>query len=152
MRARRAEANTRQIRMSIEARGPWQKFLASQFRPDPIIFFALNARARLVLHPHRPTGAGPSRACFDIPSIPIGFDIRMMARVAGRSDILSERPSEILCREFPTQHTKGSWQKSYGAALRAPSIRIRYRTLCEMDPKGRTLPDQTESLPNVSSK
>ena len=40
--------------------------------------------------PHCQTGAGPSRACFNVPSIPKGLDIRMMARVAGRSDRMSE--------------------------------------------------------------
>ena len=37
------------------------------------------------VHPHRRTAAGPSGDHCNIPPIPIGLAIRMMARVAGRS-------------------------------------------------------------------
>ena len=66
------------------------KFVALRFRPDPIIFFILNASAPLRCPPAPSDRCGSFRACFNIPSIPKSLDIRMMARFAGRSDRTSE--------------------------------------------------------------
>ena len=57
-------------------------------------------------HPPRRTGAGRSSNCFKIPPIPIGLAIRMMARVAGRSDRMSEGTTErnLISRTSDSGH------------------------------------------------